>query len=315
MSERGEQFGPEITAMVTPFEPDGSFSPTRTRRLVNHLIDTGTTTVLVAGTTGESPSLVRDREFFELIETVASEVNGRIPVIVGTGSNDTWKSVHLTREVEAMGIAHGYLLVAPYYNKPPQEGMYRHFGEIANASTRPIILYNVPGRTASKIDNDTIYRLFENWENIAGVKEAVGREKPEDTEKIDRLLADRPDGLTVWSGNDADTLYFLQHGGYGVVSVASHLVGRDIESTINLYNAGEYQSAAELDEYLQPLYAALFPPTSPIASPAAIKTMLNIIGIEVGRVRSPLVDVPETYRGYLQNLLADYKLVPFGESS
>jgi 4-hydroxy-tetrahydrodipicolinate synthase len=297
--------------MLTPSMDEDSdlVSLPRTRQLAGHLQRTGTTGIVVCGTTGESFAL-SEHERSQVLYEVLSTVDGQIPLIAGTSTYNTRESIELSRRAKEEG-ASGILLVSPaYYCSAPPEGVERHFARILDAVELPAILYNVPSRTNGKnITPEVVFRLAEQYPHVVGLKEARGTGNAEDREYVDRELRERPDNFTIWSGNDADTLYFLQRGGYGVVSVASHLVGREIESTINLYREGEHQAAADLDGRLQPLYAALFPPTSPVASPAAVKAMLNIAGVEVGGLRSPLIEVPESYRNSLRELLSGYSLV------
>lgn len=309
--ERGEQFGHLLTAMVTPSQDEDSdlVSIPRTRQVAGHLQRTGTTSIVVCGTTGESYALSEQERSQVLYETLMG-VDGQIPVIAGTSTYNNRESIKFSRRAQEGG-ASGLLLVSPaYYCNAPPEGVERHFSRILDSVTLPCILYNVPSRTNGKdITPEVVFRLAEQYPHVVGLKEARGTNNAENRAYVDRELSTRPESFTIWSGNDADTLYFLQRGGYGVVSVASHILGREIERTINLYRAGEHQAAAELDERLQPLYAALFPPASPVASPSAIKAMLNMVGIEVGGLRSPLVEEPEYYRNDLRDLLVGYGLV------
>lgn len=303
--ERGEQFGRLITAMVTPFEVDDvkEVSTVNTMRLARHLVASGTTSIAVCGTTGESPTL-SERERIDLVRTVLETVGDHIPVIAGTSTYDTEESIHLSRRAQQNGV-HGLLLVTPYYNKPSQEGLKRHFGAIAEATQGeiPLILYNVPGRTNVNIEPETVWYLAENYPSIVGLKEARGLATEKDQYHVARILLEKPFDFTVWSGNDADTYYFLERGGYGVVSVASHIAGKEIEAMIENYVQGNLKIAESHDRDLKLLAEYLFPPTSPEPSPSAIKACLNIIGIPVGSLRLPLVEVPESYKGSLTRLL------------
>lgn len=308
MSKEGAQFGRLITAMVTPFDAQGELSIDRTRRLATHLVDTGSEAIVVSGTTGESPTLT-ERERMLLIDGVLHAVGDRARVIAGTSTYSTAESVHLSRLAQNEG-AHGLLLVTPYYNKPSQEGLRRHFGTIAEAVDVPCVLYNVPSRTNVNLLPETVLRLDQEHPNIVGLKEAIGASDEKGQRQVALILEGKSEGFEVWSGNDQDTLPIMRQGGHGVVSVASHLTGDLISRMIQHHIVGENEQAQQLHDHLMPLFDALFPPTSPEPSPASIKTMLNITGMEVGDLRLPLVNVPDTYRNTLQILLAQYDLVP-----
>lgn len=308
MSKEGAQFGRLITAMVTPFDAQGELSIDRTRRLAAHLADTGSEAIIVSGTTGESPTLT-ERERMMLLDGVLHAVGDRARVIAGTSTYSTTESVHLSRLAQKEG-AHGLLLVTPYYNKPSQEGLRRHFGMIAEAVDVPCVLYNVPSRTNVNMLPETVLRLDQEHPNIVGLKEAIGTSDEKGKRQVALILEGKSEGFEVWSGNDQDTLPIMRQGGYGVVSVASHLTGDLINRMMQHHIVGENEQAQQLHDHLMPLFEALFPPTSPEPSPASIKTMLNITGMEVGGLRLPLVDVPESYRNKLQILLAQYDLLP-----
>lgn len=311
--KESQQFGRLITAMVTPFDEHGEFSADRTRRLANHLVDTGTESIVVSGTTGESPTLT-ERDRMQLLEAVLQEVGDRARVIAGTSTYSTAESVHLSRLAHTEG-AHGLLLVTPYYNKPSQEGLRRHFGTIADSVDVPLMLYNVPSRTNVNMLPETVLRLDQDHPNIIGLKEAVGTTNEQGRAQVALVLEGRSEGFEVWSGNDQDTLPMMRQGAHGVVSVASHLTGDLIRRMIDHHVVGEEEQAQQLHDRLMPLFEALFPPTAPEPSPASVKAMLNITGMEVGDLRLPLVNVPETYRNQLQVLLADYNLVPSRENA
>lgn len=323
MAERsGEQFGRLITAMVTPFDPNDvrSLHIINASRLAIHLAENQTTSIVVTGTTGESPTLKLD-ERKALLCAVLETVGDRVKVIAGTSTYDTDESMHLSQEAQKEG-AHGLLLVTPYYNKPSQRGLDGHFGSIVEATHGeiPIILYNVPSRTNVNINPDIVWELAEKYPSIVGLKEARGLDTEKDREHVDRILKEKPKGFTVWSGNDQDTYYFLTHGGFGVVSVASHVVGRKIDEMIRLVteNASDtalaklsrpdtralrLHKASQINSALQPLFKALFPPASPEPSPVAIKEMLSQLGLYVGGVRLPLVEEPQLYKDRLFRLL------------
>lgn len=274
-------FGQVITAMVTPFNKEGEIDFTATKNLVEHLISNGTDALVVAGTTGESPTL-STTEKIELFTFVVKEVNGRIPVIAGTGSNNTRASIELTREAEKCGVD-GIMLVAPYYNKPSQEGLYEHFKVIAEATKLPVMIYNIPGRTACNIDVETIVRLA-NIDNIVCVKEASG-----DLDAMAEIIRRTPNDFTLYSGDDGLTIPVLSIGGVGVVSVSAHIVGNEMQKMINEYKAGNVAEAGAIHRELVPIFKAIF--SAP--SPTPLKAVLNMNGISVGDVRLPLVPLNE----------------------
>ncbi len=270
-------FGQIITAMVTPFDRFGEIDYPATKKLVEHLIANGSDSLVVAGTTGESPTLSTE-EKIELFKFVVREVNGRIPVIAGTGSNNTRESISLTIEAESCGVD-GIMLVAPYYNKPSQEGMFEHFKAIAETTTLPVMIYNIPGRTSVTIEIDTIVKLSE-IDNIVCVKEASG-----DLDAMAEIIRRTEEDFVLYSGDDGLTLPVLAIGGAGIVSVAAHIVGNEMQNMINAFKAGNVIEAGALHRDLLPTFKALF--SAP--SPTPLKAVLNMKGIHVGEVRLPLV--------------------------
>ncbi|OCA89585.1 4-hydroxy-tetrahydrodipicolinate synthase [Pradoshia sp. D12] len=288
-------FGRVSTAMVTPFDNKGNIDFGKTAKLIDYLIETGTDSLVVSGTTGESPTLSTE-EKVALFEYVVKIVNKRIPVIAGTGSNNTYASIHLTKKAEAAGVD-AIMLVAPYYNKPNQEGLYQHFKSVADATTLPCMIYNVPGRTVTNIHPETVIRLSE-IPNIVAVKEASGN-----LNAMTKIIANTPDDFDLYSGDDGLTLPVLSIGGAGVVSVASHIIGRDIQKMIEHFYAGEMAEAAQMHQKLLPVIEGLF--LTP--SPAPLKTALQIKGMSVGSVRLPLVPMNEVERNTLINLLNTLK--------
>jgi 4-hydroxy-tetrahydrodipicolinate synthase len=289
-------FGRMVTAMVTPFNDDLKIDYGRLENVVEHLISTGTTAIVVAGTTGESPTLSH-AEKVELFTKTAEFANRRVPVLAGTGSNNTDASVELSKEAEQCGVE-GLLVVAPYYNRPSQEGLYRHFKAIAEATQLPNMLYNIPGRSSVNIDVETQLRLAE-VPNIVATKEATG-----DINQVLKLLADKPDEFTVYTGDDKTLLPFLALGGYGVVSVASHIVGPEIRELIDSFRKGQLDQAVKLHNKLLPIFDGLFK----IPSPAPVKAALELAGIHVGGVRLPMVEADDEFVEFLRNLL-DWKTV------
>lgn len=272
------EIGRLLTAMVTPFSADGAVDYDRAKRLALALLESGSDGLVVSGTTGESPTLTAD-EKVRLFREVKSAVGDRGVVIAGTGNYSTAESIALSREAEAAG-ADGLLLVVPYYNKPTQEGLFRHFAAVAGATSLPCILYNVPGRTSLNMAAETVIRLSEA-PNIAGVKEASG-----DLEQAARIIAGARPGFRVWSGNDQDTLPILAIGGYGIISVISHLVGRQIKDMIEAHLAGRLAEAREIHLRLLPLVKACFL----VSNPIPVKYALKLAGFDPGGYRLPLCE-------------------------
>ncbi|MDF2787572.1 MAG: dihydrodipicolinate synthase [Neobacillus sp.] len=284
-------FGRVSTAMVTPFDKKGHIDFSKTTQLVNYLIDNGTESLVVAGTTGESPTLSKE-EKLALFDHVVKVVAKRIPVIAGTGSNNTYASVELTRRAEQLGVD-GIMLVAPYYNKPSQEGLYQHFKTIAEATTLPVMVYNIPSRASVNIHHETIIRLSK-IPNIVAVKEASG-----DLNAMTHIIANTDYDFDLYSGDDAIALPTLSIGGAGVVSVASHVIGNEMQEMVKFFLNGDHEEAAKLHQKLLPIMQGLF--AAP--SPAPVKTALQIKGLDVGSVRLPLVPLTEQERATLSKLL------------
>lgn len=268
-------FGRVVTAMVTPFTEDARLDTDGAARLARHLVDHGTETVLVAGTTGESPTLDAD-ELTELTRTVKDAVGGEGRVMVGTGSNSTLKSVAATQRAEEDG-ADAVLVVTPYYNKPSQAGLLRHFTTVAEATDLPVLLYDIPGRTGREIAVETLLELAA-VPNIVGVKDAVL-----DLEKTSEVAARKPDGFHIYSGQDSLNLPILAVGGSGFVSVAAHLVGPELAEMAAAHVTDPGRSR-EIHLRLIPLFLALF--LEP--NPAPLKAIMNDLGLPAGPVRQPL---------------------------
>lgn len=274
-------FGRILTAMVTPFDADGRVDFDRMTELINHLISNSTEGIVVTGTTGESVVL-SDEETEAIYEHVVQVVNNRIPVLAGTGSNDTKKSISLTKKATKFGVD-GIMLVSPYYNRPNQAGLYEHFKAVASETNLPVMLYNIPGRTGVHIDAETIIRLAE-IDNIAAVKEASG-----DLEQVAEILTHTDPNFVVYSGDDSMTLPMMAIGATGVVSVAAHVIGNEMKQMIDYFLHGELEKAAALHLKLLPIMKGLF--MTP--SPAPLKAALRLKGLDVGSVRLPLVDLTE----------------------
>lgn len=288
--------GRMLTAMVTPFNDKGEVDYDQAKKLALALMDSGSEGLVVVGTTGESPTLVREEEY-ELFRVVKAAVGDRGAIIAGTGSNSTAEAVSATKGAEKIGVD-ACLLVVPYYNNPTQEGLYRHFKTIADNTSLPCILYNVPSRTVRSLTVDTIVRLSE-VENIIGVKEASG-----DMQQVSYTISRTSDDFYVWSGNDSDTLNILALGGYGVISVASHLVGKQISEMIYAFLDGETGKAAEIHRHLLPLVNSLFV----IANPIPVKYAVNQIGFNVGGTRLPLCEPDEKTAAQIMDVVKKYKI-------
>ncbi|WP_429472531.1 4-hydroxy-tetrahydrodipicolinate synthase [Neobacillus sp. B4I6] len=284
-------FGQVLTAMVTPFDQNGEVDFNATRILVDYLIENGTDGIVVAGTTGESPTLTTE-EKVALFKLVVDAVNGRVPVIAGTGSNNTRASISLTKLAEETGVD-GIMLVAPYYNKPSQEGMYQHFKTIAESTPLPIMLYNIPGRSVVNLSVETIVRLSQ-IQNIVALKEASGN-----LDAMAEIISQAPSDFTLYSGDDGLALPVLSIGGAGVVSVASHVIGNEIQEMINHFKNGNVQDAASAHRRLLPIMKALF--AAP--NPAPVKAALNMNGVNVGGLRLPLLPLTTEEQRTLQGVL------------
>ena len=285
-------FGRVLTAMVTPFADDGSVNYSVAEALATHLVDNGSDGLVVCGTTGESPTLSWDEEF-QLFKCVKSAVGDRAKIIAGTGSNSTQEAIEATRKAAALQLD-GTLQVVPYYNKPPQAGLYHHFRAIAEAvPDSPVMLYNVPGRSSCGLAVDTVVRLTE-VANIVAIKEASGN-----LDYASHLKSKVPSTFSVYSGDDSLTLPLLAIGGCGVVSVASHLVGNRLQSMIQAFEAGKIDAATEEHLSLFPLFKALFLEPNPMP----VKAALSLQGWQVGSLRSPLVPASDAVQQALKALL------------
>ncbi|MEM9218841.1 MAG: 4-hydroxy-tetrahydrodipicolinate synthase [Cyanobacteria bacterium P01_F01_bin.150] len=270
-------FGRVLTAMVTPFRPDGTVNYEMAESLAINLIENGTDTLVLCGTTGESPTLTWTEEY-ELFKVIQASVGDRAKLMAGTGSNSTKEAIEATQKASALGFD-GTLQVVPYYNKPPQEGLYLHFKSIAQACPDiSVLLYNVPGRTGRNLEPETVARLSE-INNIVGVKDASG---DVDQASCIRTLTDT--SFSIYSGDDSLTLPLLSVGAQGVVSVASHLVGNELQAMIQAYEQGDVNSACSAHLRLFPLFKVLFKAPNPIP----IKLALQLRGIDVGSTRLPL---------------------------
>jgi 4-hydroxy-tetrahydrodipicolinate synthase len=271
--------GEVLTAVVTPFGRDGSVDFERFRELAQHLVESGSDGLVVAGTTGESPNLTDD-ERLELFRVAVGALHGRGTVVAGTGTYSTAHSVHLTREAHELGVD-GFLVVTPYYNKPPARGIVEHFRAIADVSDRPIIAYNIPGRVVINIEPETIVELAE-IPSVRAVKQAN-----DDLAQARRIVAETD--LDLYAGDDVLILPFLELGGIGGVCVHTHVVGPRVKAMIRAFREGDAETARQIDQELEPVYELLQVQTNPIA----IKAALNLLGHDVGGLRLPLVEADE----------------------
>ncbi|KAA9006446.1 4-hydroxy-tetrahydrodipicolinate synthase [Paenibacillus spiritus] len=289
------EFGRLITAMVTPFNKEGEIDWEATARLVDYLIEEQKSEgLVVGGTTGESPTL-SDEEKLEMFSFVLKKAAGRCKVIAGTGSNSTKHSIALTKQAEQLGVD-AALLVVPYYNKPNQEGLYRHFSAVAAESDLPLILYNVPGRTGVCLSPETTVRLS-RVPGIVATKECAS------CDNVALIAANCADGFHVYSGDDAAGLPMLAVGAHGIISVASHIAGAQMSAMIQSFISGDIASAGRVHRELFPLFKGLFECPQPLPNPSAVKYALELRGVTVGSVRLPLVDPSEAEAEFIRQLL------------
>ncbi|WP_129704419.1 4-hydroxy-tetrahydrodipicolinate synthase [Priestia megaterium] len=284
-------FGKVATAMVTPFDHKGNIDFEKTTQLINYLISNGSDALVIAGTTGESPTLSTE-EKLALFRHSVKVVDGRVPVIAGTGSNNTYASIELTKKAEEIGVD-AIMIVAPYYNKPNQEGLYQHFKTIAESTELPVMLYNIPGRSVINMSVDTIVRLAE-LPNVVALKDASG-----DLDAMTAIIAQTSDDFALYSGDDGLTLPVLAIGGTGIISVASHIIGNEMQEMVKLYESGNPKEAAKIHQRIVPVMKSLF--AAP--SPTPVKTALQLKGLDVGSVRLPLVPLTEEERQTLVSTL------------
>lgn len=280
-----------MTAMVTPFDKDGNVDYELLKRLIDHLLSTGTDGILVSGTTGEGPTLTEE-EKIELIEKTVEYVAGRVPVVAGTGSNNTKTTIEYTNKVAKIDGVDAALVVVPYYNKPDQAGMIAHFTAVADNVALPIVMYNIPGRTGVTMEVKTIAELSKH-QNIIGIKDCTG------IVNMAEIVANTPDDFLAFTGEDADALAARNVGAQGVISVASHLFGKEISQMYAANSKGDNELAGELMRDLTPKMKALF--SHP--SPSPVKAALNHVGIEVGGCRLPILALDDAQASVLFNQL------------
>jgi len=287
------RFGSLVTAMVTPFQQDYSLDLDGAQAMARYLLDNGTDSLVVAGSTGEAPTLSH-QEKRDLFRAIVQAAEGRGQVLCGTGTYNTEETVELTREAEEAG-ADAVLVVTPYYNKPPQRGLVAHFTKVAQSTSLPVMLYNIPGRTACLIEPDTLLRLAE-LENVVAVKDATG-----DFQTASRIIADSPPGFEVYSGDDWATFPFVCLGATGVVSVAAHLAGPQMKEMIELARTGDVSGAWKIHTALLPLFKGLFITSNPIP----VKAALEMAGHPVGPPRLPLVPASSEERQTIEQAMRD----------
>lgn len=292
-------FGRLLTAMVTPFNADCSVNYEKAADLAEWLINNGSDGLVVAGSTGEAATMSAE-EKLELFRVVVNRINKRVPVIAGTGSNNTADSVKMTKMAEAMGVD-GALIVGPYYNKPTQEGFYQHFAAVAQSTGLPIIVYNVPGRTASNISPAIVARLAADFENIVAIKEAAGN-----VAQVAELYSVLPEEFTIYSGDDGLILPFMSVGATGLISVLSNIGGGILQDVMQAYEDGRVREAAKLNARMVPLANAMFIETNPIPVKAAVTL---VTGIDAGQPRLPLTPMEPANKAKMVAVLQEYGLV------
>lgn len=292
-------FGRLLTAMVTHFNADGSVNYEKAADLAEWLINNGSDGLVVAGSTGEAATMSAE-EKLELFRVVVNRINKRVPVIAGTGSNNTADSVKMTKMAEAMGVD-GALIVGPYYNKPTQEGFYQHFAAVAQSTGLPIIVYNVPGRTASNISPAIVARLAADFENIVAIKEAAGN-----VAQVAELYSVLPEEFTIYSGDDGLILPFMSVGATGLISVLSNIGGGILQDVMQAYEDGRVREAAKLNARMVPLANAMFIETNPIPVKAAVTL---VTGIDAGQPRLPLTPMEPANKAKMVAVLQEYGLV------
>ena len=297
MADTSVNFGRVMTAMVTPFASDGSVDYEQAGALAKMLLASGSDGLVLTGTTGETPTLSIEEQV-EVWRAVRKAVGPAATIIGGASTNSTSESLEMVREGVSAGMS-GLMFTVPYYNKPPQEGLYRHFTTLAAATPLPCILYNIPGRTALNMTAETTLRLANDVPNIVGIKEAAG-----DLPQAKAICDAAPVGFRLWSGDDALTLDILDQGGWGIVSVASHLVGVQISEMIATYVRGDLAGARTIEARLMPLFNVMFIETNPIP----VKYALNHAGIRVGSLRLPMIDASPAAQAQIDAEMAKHRL-------
>jgi 4-hydroxy-tetrahydrodipicolinate synthase len=283
--------------MVTPFKKDLSVDYAMAEKLALHLILNGSEGLVIHGTTGESPTLTHDEEL-ELYKVIVKAVKGKAVVIAGTGSNSTETTINMTKKAEKLGCD-GAMIVVPYYNRPPQEGLYQHFKAVADLTSLPLIIYNIPARTGRNMEPETTARLAK-IKNYVAIKEAAG-----DLNQVSRIRDLTPDSFLIYSGDDNLTIPIMERGGHGIISVATHVAGKLIREMVDAQASGNKTKAAEIDAVLQPLYRSLFITSNPIP----VKAALEMMGFNVGKPRLPLIEASEEEKEEIRKSLKALKLI------
>lgn len=287
-------FGRMIPAMVTPFDENRELDLDRAAQLAIRLVDGGADSLIINGTTGESPTVFYPQKM-DLFRTVVDAVGGRVPIIANAGDNCTADTVDFVQDVAKLGVD-GIMCVVPYYNKPPQEGMYQHFAAIARSVDLPIILYNIPGRCVVNMTAETTLRLAHEFDNIVAIKEASGK-----LDQVEAIIKDAPAGFSVYSGDDSATYDIMKLGGVGVISTIGNVAPARMKEITDLCAAGEWEAAADANHRLMPLMEGLFETSNPIL----VKEALKLIGFPVGGVRLPLVDATPEQSERLASLMRE----------
>ncbi len=292
-------FGTMIPAMVTPFDKNGELDLNQAQTLAKRLVDNGADGLVINGTTGESPTVFYPQKM-ELFRAVVEAVSGRVPIVANVGDNCTADTVDFAREVQKLGVD-GFMLVVPYYNKPPQEGLYRHFSTIAGAVDLPCILYNIPGRCVINMQPETTLRLARDVENIVGVKEASGK-----YDQIQQIINEAPEGFFVYSGDDDQTYDIMKMGGAGVISTIGNVAPARMREVVDLCAAGDWDAAFAANEKLAPLMKELFITANPIM----VKEALNLLGFPVGGLRLPLIPATPEQSAELAQVMREVGVLP-----
>ncbi|WP_289636966.1 4-hydroxy-tetrahydrodipicolinate synthase [uncultured Adlercreutzia sp.] len=293
-STRNPRFGRLIPAMVTPFDENLELDLDRAQELACRLVDGGVDAIIVNGTTGESPTVFYPQKL-ELFRAVVSAVAGRVPVIANVGDNCTADTVSFAQDAGQLGVD-GFMCVVPYYNKPPQEGLYRHFKTIADSTDMPIILYNIPGRCSINMEAETTLRLARDCDNIVAIKEASGN-----LDQVRAIIDGAPADFDVYSGDDSATLDIMRLGGAGVISTIGNVAPACMKEIVEAAAAGDWEAAAAANEALLPLMTGLFATANPIL----VKEALKLIGFPVGGVRLPLVDATPEQSATLAAIMSE----------
>lgn len=294
MTQADPRLGRMIPAMVTPFDENRELDLNRVEELADRLVTGGADALVINGTTGESPTVFYPQKI-ELFKAAVHAVAGRVPIIANVGDNCTADTVDFAGDVEKLGVD-AFMCVVPYYNKPPQEGLYQHFATIARATELPIVLYNIPGRCVVNMTAETTLRLAHDFANVVAVKEASGN-----FEQIKQIIDDAPEGFVVYSGDDSATYDIMKLGGAGVISTIGNVAPARMKEIVDLCAAGKWDEAYAAHEKLLPLMDGLFETSNPIL----VKEALKLVGFPVGGVRLPLVDATEEQSARLADIMRE----------